>query len=224
MRSKAPHPDRTQQAFHMPAADPSAPPANAPDSAVGTTQIGGASSSNAGSALASIGACDSFGERIGKMLVSIHETRVNTKTLTSRPLNFSEGGPFPKGYFLVTQNIPRGDAMWYTEQSRKAIDKEISMLLNNKVYDPNEVFERDWVVSNVRDAQFVPLNPILAQKHVELPESMRTMKCRIVAGGDQIRDAQGTKLPGKGDSMALLPAALSSIRVVMAFGYFVQGV
>ena len=105
---------------------------------------------------------------------------------------------------MVTQNLSRGDPVWQTPEGRAAVDKELTMLLRSGAFSFDEVMEEEQARALFPEALFVPLNGIMALKHAELPPEFHVLKCRIVAGGDQIRDATGAKHTGRDDDRAML--------------------
>ena len=54
---------------------------------------------------------------------------------------------FPRGYALVTQNLTRGDPVWYTPEGLAAVEKEVSMLLRSQAFSFDEVLEEARVAT-----------------------------------------------------------------------------
>lgn len=134
------------------------------------------------------------------------------------------GNPFASGYALVTMNLKRNDPLLSTAAGIAATEKEVGMLLKSGAFVMEEVMEASEARWLFPDSLFVPLNPIYAVKHWELPEEFHVLKCRIVAGGDQISTASGERVTGKDETRAMLPAAMSGVRGVVAYAHAVKGV
>lgn len=140
------------------------------------------------------------------------------------PIPKNGPNPFAKGYAVVTMNLKRNDPVLFTERGREATDKEVNMLVKSGAFNFDEVMEESDAKYWYPDGLFVPLNPIYAMKHWEPPEDFHVLKCRIVAGGDQIQTAQGERVTGKDEARTMLPASMAGARGVVAYSHSVKGV
>ena len=84
----------------------------------------------------------------------------------------------------MTRNISRSDPVWKTPEAYTAVAKEVDMLTRSRAINFSEVMEEEEARRMYPGSLFIPLNPILATKHAELPEEYHVLECRIVAGGD----------------------------------------
>jgi hypothetical protein len=126
---------------------------------------------------------------------------------------------FPRGYALVTRPVPRSSAEYQSPAAQAALVKEVQGLLDKGAFSWSNVCEARDVRSSNGSAQFVRLHPIVVVKHVELAQDLQRFKARLVAGGNDIRNADGSRADPDLSTGYVLPPGLSGIRVCMAFGY-----
>lgn len=120
-------------------------------------------------------------------------------------------------------NLKRNDPTLQTPEAWAATEKEVNILVKSGAFGFREVLEESDAKYWYPDGLFVPLNPVYAVKHWELPEDFHVLKCIIVAGGDQMATAQGERLSGKDESRPMLPASMAGARGVVAYSHSVKG-
>jgi hypothetical protein len=133
-----------------------------------------------------------------------------------------DGYPMPKGYALVTKNLDRKDAIFYSQRAETAKEAELEQLQTKKVFDLNLVMEEKDAKAQFPDAQFVSFDMIVGIKHWELQEKHHKFKARGVAGGHDVRDARGVKVVNN-ETLYVLPVGISGTRVVISYAYATGG-
>jgi hypothetical protein len=130
---------------------------------------------------------------------------------------------FPRGYALITRAVARNSTEFNSARAVAALQKEVDGLLEKKCFDWNYVREASEVRKQFPDAVFVRLHPVMVVKGTELGPELEKYKARVVAGGNQILDAQGKKASPDAEMGYVLPPGLGGVRLVVAYGHSVKG-
>lgn len=118
---------------------------------------------------------------------------------------------------LVTKAVGANSAeARHNPEALGSISDAIQILVTHEVFSPfGTVQEWSDVRHAVPDARVVKGHIILGIKHYETPE-LRKWKARLVAAGNNIRDAGGVAVSDDLDSTA--PASLDEVRIATSLG------
>lgn len=133
--------------------------------------------------------------------------------------------PFPQA--MLTISLKHGNPLSSGDKAKTSMRNEFNRLTRMMTWRLDSPVDWEEVKKQDPTACVVMLNPVLAVKNAEMSEDEQILKCRVVAGGDNIRDTYGMKISGReaddSSELYVVPSGLCAVRTTIAYGSAIKG-